>query len=407
MSVAYATPQVRPAPRGPLPEASSGGTWGGLLDAAATDVRLAVAVLDNGWLVSRPALVDAMCAVAELLPATSAAWQALWRGTDGATGPAAALGRRLSSMPDRGSARSESRSAAATLLRTAARSVRSTDDLVATHRQADGSARSPEAALLEDESVLLGGSGVLAGLLSAAAEAGAVVSRQAAAAGVGGAQRRRLLGGLLATRVDAAACRAGVPPLADALARLGVARPAVRGELSADQLADRLRRLRTAAWRLAAGSDVAVGTLADLAACAVELNRSAATYGMRTSQDRVWRELSARLAELRSVQLPSAAVRHDVRAVRWLLRSALPPEKAAPVVASAVGWLPQLAGWSAAAFALLAATDRLYVCGSALRGDEVTDHPDLVAVKLSGRAVLAPYDRVWTITEAYQQAAQP
>lgn len=402
MSVAYAAPPVHLLPT----HSASAGTWGGLLEAAATDVRLAVAVLDNGWLVSRDALVDAMSAVAELLPATSVAWRALWSGTDGATGPAGALGRRLVALPDSGPACAENRSAVATLLRTAARSVRSTGDLVATHRTPDGGHRSPEAAVLEDPDVLLGGAGQLAELLVAAAGAGATVSRQAAAAGVGTGQQRRLLGRLLAARVDAAACHAGAPPVSDGLAGLGVARPMVRAEPAADQLADRLRRLRTTAWRLAVAEDPAVGTLTDLAACAVELNRAAVLLGIRPSSPPIWRELSARLSELRTVQLPSAAVRHDVRAVRRLLRSALPSAVATPVVASAVGWLPQLAGWGSAAFGTLAATDRLYVCGSALRGDEVTDHPDLVAVKLSGRAVLAPYDRIWTITEAYERAVR-
>lgn len=408
MSVACAV--LDPAAGSVAPaEVATAGTWGALLAGAGADARLAVAVLDTGRLASRATMVDALTAVAELLAAVSAGWLTLWRDAGPATGPAAALGRELAAVHGRtvhGCAvqRHDSRSAPASLLRTAARSVLSSADLVATHRSARGGPRSPEAALLTDDATLLGGSGELARLVLAVAQAGSVVSQHAAAAGVAAAQRRRMLPGLRGAAAAAAACAAGTPPLSPRLAGLGVASPSIRVEPSVAQLADRLQRLRRTAWRLAEVPDAAVVTLADLAVCATELNRFATAAGLPTSCDDTWRALARRLGELRTVAPPSAAVRSDVRAVRWLLRSVLAPEQARETVGGAVARLPELAGWNAATFDALAGAGRLYLSGSALRGEEVTDHPDLVAIKLSGRAVLAPHDRVCAIADGYRRA---
>ena len=51
-------------------------------------------------------------------------------------------------------------------------------------------------------------------------------------------------------------------------------------------------------------------------------------------------------------------------------------------------------------------TADLYVLGTALRGDEVSEHPDLVRAKLAGRVVLAPCNRIAAVAAAYAAAAQ-
>jgi hypothetical protein len=66
--------------------------------------------------------------------------------------------------------------------------------------------------------------------------------------------------------------------------------------------------------------------------------------------------------------------------------------------------LPELAEWGVRAFDRLTSCE-LYLDGPALRGDEVSDHPDLVRAKLTGRLILAPHDRLVAVRAAYAEAA--
>ncbi len=362
---------------------------------------MAAQLLGSGRLPSRAAAGEAMAAYAELVAAAGSVWRALWAGPVAPPPPAARLGRCLSTRPPRPAPGAAS-TAVATLWRSAAVSVRSAADLLATHRTPGGRWRSPESTALAGSDLLVAGSGRLAEVLLTVLAAGPDLLEQLGTHGIGAAATRRGLGGLTTLRVAARGCALVAPPLPTELATLGLARPTVARDLSVSALADRMTRVRRTAWELSTSSRVPVTSLAAIAGCAVDLCDYADSRAGRVLP---WRRLRRGLAELRTLTPPAPTLQADTAAVRWLLRSGVPTGTARPVVDAAIDRLPELARWGAAAFSRVPTAD-LYVLGTALRGDEVSEHPDLVRAKLAGRVVLAPCNRIAAVAAAYAAAAQ-
>ncbi|HET8970299.1 MAG TPA: hypothetical protein VFN19_04500, partial [Candidatus Nanopelagicales bacterium] len=162
----------------------------------------------------------------------------------------------------------------------------------------------------------------------------------------------------------------------------------------------RLLRVRLCAWELAEGRPLSAAGLAAIAAVAVELNRIA---GPAASRPLAWLRLRRGLSELHTVWPAPVLIVADLMAIRWLCRhtgqAAVDDE-----VRAALRQLPQLARWGAAAIAGSPRTE-LYISAHALRGDEVSERPELVRAKLAGRVVRAPYDRVAAVRDSYAEAA--
>jgi hypothetical protein len=64
-----------------------------------------------------------------------------------------------------------------------------------------------------------------------------------------------------------------------------------------------------------------------------------------------------------------------------------------------------VAGWNAQVLDHLAATRQLHIDGTRLTGDEVTNHADLLAAKLSASLVPVPPDRLLAVRDAYRSVA--
>ncbi len=376
-------------------------TFASLLRDAGTDLREAArAGGSGGW--TRPAAFGAIVACSEALDGLGALWSRLWRQLEPVPAPMASLGALLTHRP---ADPIGAPSVVATRCRSAAVTVRAAADLLATHLDAGGAPRSAEAVMLQDPQQVLRAAGLVADVVLEAARCAEVLAAQAGRTGIGAAQLARMVGDPARLAGTAQRCRQTAPRRPCVLAGLGPARSRPRSAPAAAELADRLAQLRQYAWRLAHTPRVSTTTLADLAAVATDLNGFAAAAGWPTSAPGAWRTLRTTLSELRTTTPPSAAVRGEAALVRRLLTGALSRDAARPTVQVAVDRLPEVAEWGLAAFRT-ATHDGVFVPGSALRGVEVSDQPELAVAKLRGRTVPAPSARLDAVVAAYGRARQ-
>ncbi|WP_028050291.1 hypothetical protein [Cellulomonas sp. URHD0024] len=193
-----------------------------------------------------------------------------------------------------------------------------------------------------------------------------------------------------------------------------------------DELADRLGRLRHAAWALAATPEHAMGTLRDLAGLGVAVHAHAAVLhgldlAVRTGVNarstehqaddrsnevgatnwiltggRAWQRVCADLQQYLTPAVPDPAIREDITEVRQLLNDLIPlhqplrltgfndaiTRRYAALVNGAVHSMARVAEWNATTFAAMAASGAVQVRVADLTGDQITDDPALVTAKL-------------------------
>lgn len=297
-------------------------------------------------------------------------------------------------------------SALETSWRAGALAARSAADLLRTHREADGSWRSPESAALDDTREVLSAVGAVAHQVRMLAGCAGELARQTLALGVGNAMVSRHLGDPEELREVAARCSQVMPPLDGPVARLGLARPSVRADRSVGQVAGRLARLRRAAWSLSRQAHVPAGTLADFAELALALQEwSVASGSASTPAFRAWQVLGRDLRDLRTASPALSAIRGDVALVRWVLARPEASASCGSALQEAVRTLPAQARWNAQSLARAATADELYIRAAALPGEEVSDRPELVRAKLADRIVPVPYYRLVEIAATYARAA--
>ncbi len=395
---------VRPVLSVTAPVASTSTTLGALLD----DVDAALA---SAGVLGRAARIDgrrpAVCAAlahADVLGGLGTLWAALWRERTEVADDVRRLGGLL---PASSPARLDGgeHSACSRALSDAATAARSAADLIATHRGPAGGWRSPESEVLDDEELLHGAAGRVAGLAFLTTTLRGAIVRALLDARVGSRAIAGLVGDENELQLCASRFARSAPSMSPAIAGLGVARPVVRSDDEPGRQAlDRWRRLRTAAWELSTAPTASATTLTDLATAACVLNRAAASSHVPGSAPEAWRALRPQLADLRTTALRSATVRTDIVVLGMLLQELAPPVRR-EVAAAAVAGLPRLARWCAAAFANARANDIVYVDATRLHGSEVTDHPELVVAKLRGRLVPAPAPRLSAVRALYAAAA--
>lgn len=411
----------RRADRGSDP--ASGATLGGLLHDSRCLVQDAAQRLATTRLPSRPAAFAAVMALSDALRSCTELLDAVWgtrsqhddvqvganaqlvRSARQLQGLLAPYGRRPAALvgPDH-----DPTSALELLWRSTSRTVRCAADLVRTHREADGSWRCPESAALQDTGEILGLVGVVAHLVRLLAGCCTELTRQTRAFGVGPAMLRRHLGEPGELMRVAGLCTQVLPPLGRALARLGLARPSVRADLSPGQVAGRLARLRRTAWVLSRQAYVPAGTLADYADLAVALQDWDVIAGSRVGPGaayRAWHDLQRDLTALRTASPALGGIRGDVALVRQALARPMAGAAVVAAVRGSVRALPELARWNAQSLARAASADQMYIRAAALSGEEVSDRPELVCAKLADRIVPVPYDRLVQIGAAYARAA--
>jgi len=314
----------------------------------------------------------------------------------------------------------------------AATAVGAAGDLLATHRDPGGGWRNPHAALLDDPAVRAVALAEVAALVVPLAQTTEQLGLRSGQAGVPWSQLQQLVPptrvlAQLATQVRAAAGA----PTGRAMARIEVARPAVRVGEPLVELGDRLGRLHRVAWQLTREPHVGAATLTDFAAAGVLVHEAAARTLRRlmgsapdqtlvprlrnsvetvTRSGAAWQRIHLTLRSLRTATPGLAAVRGDMIAVRGLLGdvtradSGSQATRALPVLLGAVGSYAYVAGWNAQALDRVAGTGQAYLQGVALPRDMVSDRPDLVDAKLRNLLTPAPQAALDDLRDAYLAA---
>lgn len=309
----------------------------------------------------------------------------------------------------------------------AASSVRAATDLLATHRDSHGGLRSPEAELLEAPEVRAAGFGELAAITFPVAGAGTTLGMRIREAGCTEVQR---LVPEMAPLLEVAAETRRLGDLGGfsaPLAAMGVAKPNVRSGDPVVELGDRLARLHRVAWRLTREPRVGAGTLGELAAAGMFVNsyasrllRHVPVSGAGTPVDlsarraiahldagaAAWRQVHLHVRQLRTTTPPITGLRADIVAVRNLLEELVVTPAAASrelqaVVVGGARSFGDVARWNVQVLDEMARRGQVLLPGRHLTGDEVSNHPALVEVKLNGGIVPAPKQHLEPLRAAY------
>lgn len=290
----------------------------------------------------------------------------------------------------------------------ARRYVRAATDLLATHRDLEGAPRSPDADAISGDPVARSAAlarvgemvavvvGVEEQLALRALQAGCEVGR------VEYALRKHPSVGRAAWQL------AGMdaPPATARSVGLTVARPEPWGDSEAAEVANRVLRLRQAAWALpqaefpsveAVKSFVLLG--AAVHAHAAALSDTDAARARLSERGRAWSAVGREVFTWRTPTPVDPQVGEEAREVVALLRRVAPLSGPAPqrtrveqtqlreALAGAVEMTAQIAGWSAEALRLMGAAGRVYQPARRLTGDQVTENLALVQAKLTGGTV--------------------
>ena len=306
-------------------------------------------------------------------------------------------------------------------------------DLLATHHDPQGKARTPEALQLEEPSVRaagMAGIGALAGIVLGAERD---LGLRAGQAGMTWKEVDRLLPDLSSLRDSARALAAPVEPgpARCSLRALTLARPGVRIDDSIVELGDRLLRLRRVAWQLTREPHVGIGTLSDFAAAAVTFHAHAFAHVRPQNASSVnglsgddmdrrlpvaraaWSQVHMQSREMRTATPCAGVVRADTLAIRELCRLLMPLDPAgnrsvdAELRATINGGARafcEIAGYNARVLAELHATGQLYQSARNLSGAEVTEDPYLVVAKLRGDIIRVPHSQVESLAQSYASA---
>jgi hypothetical protein len=336
---------------------------------------------------------------------------------DPADRPALALARALHSLQARhGADREQGRGGPAQSWAAAAKALGAARDLVATHRDARGADRTPDAGVLDDGAERAAGYLLVADLVDTVAAADRDLALRAAQVGVTWSKVERSLPDL--TRVSEAVrvlrMAAAYPASGAArLARLPLARPGVTSPIPARALLQRTDRLRLGAWTLARHPRRAnAADLVEYAAAAAILHTHLAAHASAledpalaeawSQQRTAWVDQHRLLARFTSGTPATPGLRADVKALPASAAIALPLTRdAAGIRAYGPAQLsPALMLQLSAACTDLAVTNRttlsalverdaMFIDAHYLTGDQVTDHTDLIEAKMAGRYVPA------------------
>jgi hypothetical protein len=336
---------------------------------------------------------------------------------DPADRPALALSRALQSLQARDNAdRDQGRGGPAQSWVAAGKALGAARDLVATHRDARGADRTPDAGVLDDGAERAAGYLLVADLVDTVAAAERDLALRAAQAGIAWSTVERSMPEL--TRVSEAVrvlrMEAAYPASgATRLARLPLARPGVTSPIPAGALLQRTDRLRLGAWTLARHPRRAnAADLVEYAAAAAILHTHLAAHASALedpalaavwSQQRMaWVGQHRLLARFTSGTPATPGLRADVAALPASAAIALPLTRdAAGIRAYGPAQLsPALMQRLSAACTEIAVTnqttlralldrDALFIDARYLTGDQVTDHTDLIEAKMAGRYVPA------------------
>lgn len=427
------------------PRVAGRATYGDLIDAAARQVALAAIGLAVGPITGPTVAREAVAAYHGLLGAIHAHTRALFGNpprleavaASAAPEPrdAAALNlvRGLKRFTRQRGRVQYTVEGPGVPLSAAAVSLRAATDLLATHHDRDGKARTPEAFQLEERSVRAAGLAGIGDLACTVLAAERDLGLRAGQAGIPWEVVDRLLPDLRSLIDTARALAAPIKPdtAQRSLREVAVARPRVRTGDLVVELGDRLLRLRHIAWQLTREPHVGISTLSDFAAAAVTFHAHALTH-LRPGQDLsanglgrndmehqlvvargTWSKIHLQSREMRTATPAAGVVRADTLAIRELCRDLMPlgpagNQRADSDLRSTINGgaraFCEIAGYNACVLAELHATGQLYLSARKLTGDEVTEDPQLVVAKLRGGMVRVPRGQVERFAQSYKSA---
>jgi hypothetical protein len=317
----------------------------------------------------------------------------------------------------------------------AAKCLRAASDLLDSHHNLSGTPRTPDAELIWDDVARHSALGRLGGFV-----AELVSTQEAMALRVGQAGLRwERVGRWLPPEGRARYAALELARVAEVagvrttdLDDLGPASTTLRTGGPVVELGDRVARIRRAAWNLRAQPDYSVRTLFDVthaglqvaahtaAFHGVDLNEPAATrhpYGRRTA---AWLALLTDVRGYLGAGPGDSQIHADVVAVRELLAALVPDRPAdhdraasadpaertlAGTLHGACAGLGRAAEWNAATFSRLARSGQIYLRVEELTRDELSEHTDLAATKLTEAGhhlIAAPVHRTERTLDLYR-----
>jgi hypothetical protein len=198
---------------------------------------------------------------------------------------------------------------------------------------------------------------------------------------------------------------------------MALARPDVRIGDPLIEIADRVERLRCVAWQLTRVCSVGVQTLqcyAALGTIVCEHLRQvlpAVDPSLRGEVRRrgdAWRRVQLGLQPIRTTAVGIPGIYADVVAIRHALtrlrEEHVPRAGVATVQRGAVEALDQIAGWNDRVVCRLESSGQLLMPARVLRGDDVTDVPNLARAKLAGELIPVPPYYLRGLRSAYKGA---
>lgn len=315
----------------------------------------------------------------------------------------------------------------------AAVAVRAASELVATHTDHAGLGRTPDLQLvLREPSARQAGLAQVGDLAATLLVGTDHLALRATQAGIPWGQVRDLLPDPGEARPYARdVAGAGSLPVSLRLDDLTVARPEIRRESAPVEIADRLLRLRRAAWEQAHSDHPSVDDLKAFATLGVAVHAHAlAIHGhpplmlpavpptepaikALLTRGRAWQDIARGIFAWRSAQPSDPVVHGDLVSITTRLRAVAPltggePEldvaerrQLAQVLDGAAQVLADVARWNGTTAARMGRTNQVYVQAATLTGDQVTDDAALINAKLNGAHVPVPPENLADVGRRY------
>ncbi|WP_421740656.1 hypothetical protein [Cellulomonas sp.] len=320
----------------------------------------------------------------------------------------------------------------------AGRCLRGASDLLATHVNLTGGARTPDAEVVWDSVSRNAALGRLGGFVVQLTTTQEALALRAGQAGVRwqrvgrwfppGERTRSAALELVRVAELTGATLTDLDGLTPASTRVLTTRPA-------DRLGELVARIRRTAWNVREQPDYSVRTLADVARAGFEVAVHTATFHGVDLRDRdaaarapsarragAWLALMGDLKGYLSSGRGNGQIHADVNAVHQLLGALVPRDRLTgdrgrsaktderrlgATLHGACAALVQAGGWNAATFARLARSEQIYVAIDALSRNQLSTRPDLAAAKLAGaRVVPAPTERTESTLDRYRDVAR-
>ncbi|NMR19178.1 hypothetical protein [Cellulomonas fimi] len=317
----------------------------------------------------------------------------------------------------------------------AARCVHAAGELLATHFDASGDARTPDVdAVLRHPAARQAGLAEVGDMAATLLTGADHLALRALQAGVPWREIRDLVPDLAEAHAHARdVAGVGSLPTWAHLEQLAAAGAPIRTGDAAEEIYDRMLRLRRTAWEMARADHPSVDTLKTYATLGVAVHAHALAFfgGSPTAHattvdprhtalvrhGKAWQDLSRALFSWRAAEPADPRVTEDLHRLGHLLRPIAPLAAPAPdlprgearrlsqALVGAVRMTSEIATWNRTTVARMARAHQVYVPGRILAGEEVTDSQVLAEAKLTGRLAPVGEQQLGVVEDMYARVA--